>query len=583
VNADTRSVSRGARALAIALALLAPARMAWIVFMYGENNLSNDYLARAPVVTAILEGRYPLAHLFRDTWIGGGHSWLALLPFYWFDARFFAWDLNVELGIGLLFSTLKTLLVWLAVGASLSPGARWALLPLLSALAFSVSQVSTFTFGESVLQMQLAQVGLALGAFAVARLAARPGLRVTSLAAGGVLASWSWGGGVMTWPVFAAALSLSGERALRRWAVLASGAALGLSQYVWFLVLRPPASPRAGSGLSRPWRVLDLLGRPFANGIGLEYRPLLPAIAFGAAGLVFGTLVLVATRRRIREQLPSAMILGWSLLAALQIALFREGIAPWYVAPMTAFWLGLAGLFAAAPRALRSAGFGTILAGLLFSNRTWEDKSFYLPSRAPASAACLREWRTAPPACHDLVFQWGPGNPGELEILAGSLERAGLSVFGPRRTYLLQGDVAVGRVTVETPNLPAFFSSDGATPADANDFHRLDLVLVPGASMTWRVDLPPGARRATFSTVVRAAPGDQQLGRGARVSVTSGGSPVLLDERTFLPRETARPLFVDLSSLAGKRVTLRLAGEETREGATPLIFEAPKIEMHVEG
>ena len=36
--------------------------------------------------------------------------------------------------------------------------------------------------------------------------------------------------------------------------------------------------------------------------------------------------------------------------------------------------------------------------------------------------------------------------------------------------------------------------------------------------------------RATFSTVIRAAPGDPQLGRGARVSVTVGESPVLLEE-----------------------------------------------------
>jgi hypothetical protein len=101
--------------------------------------------------------------------------------------------------------------------------------------------------------------------------------------------------------------------------------------------------------------------------------------------------------------------------------------------------------------------------------------------------------------------------------------------------------------------------------------------------VSWRIDLPPGTRRATFSTVVRAAPGDTQLGRGARISVTAEGSSVVLEERAFLPRETARPLSVDLSSLAGKRVTLRLAAEETHEGATPLVFEAPKIELRVGG
>ena len=74
------------------------------------------------------------------------------------------------------------------------------------------------------------------------------------------------------------------------------------------------------------------------------------------------------------------------------------------------------------------------------------------------------------------------------------------------------------------------------------------------------------------------------LARGARVSVTAeGSSSVLLEERAFLPRETARPLSADLSSLAGKRVTLRLMVEETHESAAPLVFEAPKIELRIEG
>jgi hypothetical protein len=143
----------------------------------------------------------------------------------------------------------------------------------------------------------------------------------------------------------------------------------------------------------------------------------------------------------------------------------------------------------------------------------------------------------------------------------------------------MQGDLAVGRVAVEPPNAPAYFSRDGRTSVDPNDFHRLDLVLASGASMTWSVDLPPDTRRAVFSTVVRAASGDTQLGRAARVSIAAEGSSVLVEERAFLPRDTAHSLSVDLSSLAGKKITLRLAAEETQAGAIPLIFEAPRVLM----
>jgi hypothetical protein len=227
------------------------------------------------------------------------------------------------------------------------------------------------------------------------------------------------------------------------------------------------------------------------------------------------------------------------------------------------------------PAPIRVGGIAIIALLTLIARRTWEDKSFYLSSHSPASAACLREWRTARVESGVRLFQWSGGAPPFL--LGEPLELRHLSVFGSRRIYLLQGDAAAGRVNVETPDLPAFLSRDGRTPGDPNDSHRLDLVIAPGASVAWRVDLPPKLKSARFLTRVRAAPGDPKLGRGARVSVTAERSTVVLDERTFLPRETAQPLSVDLSSLAGKHVTLRLATEETQEDGTPLVFEVPRV------
>jgi hypothetical protein len=55
------------------------------------------------------------------------------------------------------------------------------------------------------------------------------------------------------------------------------------------------------------------------------------------------------------------------------------------------------------------------------------------------------------------------------------------------------------------------------------------------------------------------------------------------DERALLPDHgAARPLSIDLSSLAGKRVRLRLAAEKTTDDVVPLVFEAPKIEARAD-
>ena len=67
---DERPPSAIGKAVALLLALLPPARMAWIVFTNGENNLSNDYLGRVPLVASMLDGTCSLGRFVREAWIG---------------------------------------------------------------------------------------------------------------------------------------------------------------------------------------------------------------------------------------------------------------------------------------------------------------------------------------------------------------------------------------------------------------------------------------------------------------------------------------------------------------------------------
>jgi hypothetical protein len=328
---------------------------------------------------------------------------------------------------------------------------------------------------------------------------------------------------------------------------------------------------------------LDLLGRPLVNGMG-NAEPSLLSQALGATGLALLAMTLIFLRKKIRANLPAILLVSWALLVALQIAFARAAVAPWYASPMAFFWAGFLLLTTSTPAAIRTAGFLMITVLALRVQGTWEDKSFYLPSRTPASAACLREWRTAPPSCHARVFQWGEeGHAGELALLGESLEKRDLSVFGPHRTYLLQGDVPLGRVLLEPGTAPTFFTADGRTRRDVDDFRRLDFVLSPDSTVAWLVDLPPNLTSARFRTRVHATPGGAQLGRGAHVSVTPAGSSLALDARAFVPAETTAPLEVDLSTWAGKRITVTLAADETHEAALPLIFEAPRIELRLGG
>jgi len=563
-------------AASVFLALLPPARMGWIVLTYGENNLSNDYLGRVGLVGALLDGTWTLGEFIKGAWIAGGHSTISLVSIYWLNARLFAWDVHVELVLGLAVAAATLALIVTALPARI----RWPLLPLLSLLLFSTARVTSFTYGESTLQMGLAQLGVAAGAWACVRCADRPVALAAWLAAGGLLASWSWGGGVMAWPVFLLALLALRVRSPLAWTVFAAAAALGLAQYVFLLVLRPVV----GEGTSRlqlasaPRTLLELLGRPLSNDVAVNLGPMHSAQLVGILGVRVLVAGLPALAGGLRPVISPVVLLAWSILVAIQIALFRGGVAPWYVSPMTVYWVGAIGLVASTGFALRIPALAVIALLVLRIQPTWEDKSFYLPSRSPASAACLREWKTAPRACRDRVFQWGKVLAGEMEWLGTNLETRRLSVFGPHRTYLLQGDVILGRVAFEPGEAPAFLSRDGRTPGDPNDFHRLDLVLPARASATWRVDLPPNLARAVF--VTRTRRNDSTSGHEATASIE-----ILAEDGPLAPALASPPgskgLSLDLVPHAGRAIAVRFVGDDRGRGTPPVVLEAPRIELEI--
>ena len=563
-------------AASVFFALLPPARMGWIVLTYGENNLSNDYLGRVGLVGALLDGTWTLGEFLKGAWIAGGHSTISLVSIYWLNARLFAWDVHVELVLGLAVAAATLALIVTALPARI----RWPLLPLLSLLLFSTARVTSFTYGESTLQMGLAQLGVAAGAWACVRCADRPVALAAWLAAGGLLASWSWGGGVMAWPVFLLALLALRVRSPLAWTVFAAAAALGLAQYVFLLVLRPVV----GEGTSRlqlasaPRTLLELLGRPLSNDVAVNLGPMHSAQLVGILGMLVLVAGLPALARGLRPVISAMVLLAWSILVAIQIALFRGGVAPWYVSPMTVYWVGAIGLVASTGFALRIPALAVIALLVLRIQPTWEDKSFYLPSRSPASAACLREWKTAPRACRDRVFQWGKVLAGEMEWLGTNLETRRLSVFGPHRTYLLQGDVILGRVAFEPGEAPAFLSRDGRTPGDPNDFHRLDLVMPARASATWRVDLPPNLARAVF--VTRTRRNDSTSGHEATASIE-----ILAEDGPLAPALASPPgskgLSLDLVPHAGRAIAVRFVGDDRGRGTPPVVLEAPRIELEI--
>jgi hypothetical protein len=592
-----------AQVAVLLLAALPPFRIAWIVATNGENVLSDDYIAWAWGIDQILHGTYAWLNYFRDTFVIGGHSMAVPVLGHLAVARFAAWNMTVELFVGLGLFVLKLALLYALLAPTVSPPARWALLPLLSALVFSTSQISTFTFGDSSLQMGLSQVGFVGGLAGLMSFRGRPAA-VVAMALGGLIASWSWGGGTLVWPVFLAGMWVIGVRRVSNYLVVLLCAALAAAPYVYFLFVAPKAP---GNTIlisifnGRP--LLNVLGRPLTAAIGGRYGALAESEWPAGIGLVFlsAALVYLVARRSAAwtSAKPALLIIAFSLLMAWQVTLFRSNVAPWYASPAMFFWIGLLGLAAAfwgadsrvrADRIFQRSWSVAVLVTIAFfyarSSRSWMEQSFYLPSRSPAAASCLRNFRTAPTYCEGTLFQWGVGSPMNIVSLGEPLERSGLSVFARKQTWLLQGDFGLGNVAVreEVGGPDVFWSADGGSSAAPwSDFRRLDVVLPHPSAIDWRISFPGNVTKAELRTTARLgaskSPGPLELEIFVRPD--SGGDRKLFDE-TVGGRDVEVPISLPLTEFAGQTVTLRFTSK--CPGGPPCataVFRKPLVEIRL--
>jgi hypothetical protein len=552
-------------------ALVPPLRIVYLVLTVGENNLSNDYVGWVPLVSAVLKGSYDWTGFFNDTLAAGVHPMAIPVLIHVAVARVAHWNMSVELSIGLALFLGAFLFLGSALTRSVRGEARWLFWPALSLLIFSTAHLSNFTFGETSLQVGSTFLGFAVGTWGLARFEGGP-WTVACMGAGGLLATWSWGGGFLLWPLFGVALAFA-ERRVVPVVWLGVVCLIAVAPYLRPLLTayRPPAI--GDRTMSFGGFVLQLLGRPFVDDTGTHFGALPYGGFIGIAGIALaaGGVASLATmgREGVRRAFPALMALGFSLAVVVEIAASRRQIAPWYVCMGSLFWAGLLGLWLVLSQGIDGmahpwslAGFLLFVAGVgllgLRENRSWLDKNFYLPSRSPASAACLRAGSAAPPSCEGFVFQWGRGHPDLLPRMARPLRELRLSVFAPRQTWLLQGDQALGRVVFETPpgGQVQWVTQEGAQ-ADFTDPRRLNLRLPAGGRVLWTVPFPKGLRLARFrSEVSLLGAGDEH--NAAEVEI--------LD-----PREGARRIFYFVKSASSNGTTAIDASLEAETGRTVTI------------
>ena len=220
---------------------------------------------------------------------------------------------------------------------------------------------------------------------------------------------------------------------------------------------------------------------------------------------------------------------------------------------------------------------------LLTTNLTYTDKSFYLFSRSPTSAACLRNYRFAPTYCEGFVFQWGVGNPSYLSQMGSVLDKYHWSVLGPHQEWTLQGDYIFGNVSLLSPSGPdevRWVSGSSDKPSYwSADYHHLNLLLHPGQAILWQIDLPSNLSHANFNIGLSLS--DQatclQQNFSIRIELDPESPNLVFQKQGLCEFINEVQLNENLLDYAGKRLTIRITNESNAGEGRTLRLHYPRM------
>lgn len=400
----------------------------------------------------------------------------------------------------------------------------------------------------------------------------------------------------MAWPVFLIGLILLRFRRFLHYGMWLTTGFLTLLPYTIFMILQPtPATIKTARIVSvmNFQYIASAIGLPFVNGIGTNFTPTFMAGLGGGLGILLcliGMLILWVRRSTplLTQSVPAVMLISYGLLSIWQISVFRDTLAPWYTTPAMTFWIGLLGLTCTIGNSCRHSPLERtwvdktihwispvwsltvlVVLGLLYaaSNVSYEDKTWHLASRSPASAACLRNYQTAPTYCEGYLFQWGVGSPSAVSTLAQPLERHHLSVFAPRQQWTLQGDFVLSTVHVnEKRNVPGLVWSADLTASSTpwSSYKHLNLFLHTPNAISWTFTLPPNVKQANFHSAIaisKSAP-HEPIADGVTFEVyvePDSEARQLVFSRYLAPDQRQwQPFDIPLINYIGKTVTLYL-------------------------
>ena len=602
-----KTFERFGMGLILVLSAIPVGNILHILLTTGAGNLSNDYAMFIPTIDKILSGNYLWSNFFRDSFYGSHFQVIPML-IYLGSAIFTSWNVYFDLAIVWFMSIIRIFLTYQILTNRNSTRNRFVLLLVISALIFSTSQISDYEFGSAGALFEISVFGFTLGLWGLFKYTHKP-RGIVIMLVGGVVASWTAATGIMAWVIFLIALFLLGYKKIIHYFVWLISSFVVNFPYLYFLVIdRKPGVNAVWQSLFNLRLIVNLLGRPLANGIGSTTAFLQSGELAGWLGLIMGVLglalLIIKIKQVITTAFPAILLMAYGILAAWQISIFRVMIAPWYTAVSMPYWIGLAGLafvylwsfgqennpqasqpikFLSARRIYPSVVMLAVLGLYLFTNLTYRDKSFYLKSSSPVSASCVRNYAVAPTYCERSVFQWSV-NRVYLADFGWLLQSHNLNIFSPHQLWTMQGDSILGNVySPDISNKYQVEWSDGlpGKPAAFTDYHHLNVSVSSSQSVVWKVSLPDNLKSAQFISAVGVGE-SVQMPTQATFNIfiaTQDNSEKLVYSQTITDHQKGWNNFkINILPYKGQEIKLRLA-VNAQASSYLYLYKYPSIDI----
>jgi hypothetical protein len=598
----------GIKAFHLAVAVAPLIFSAYLISSSSANVPTNDFVELVERMMHILSPGYDLKNLVFDCSMST-HCLLLPLSVHLLNARFFQWNVPLELYLGLVMAALRVMLayllltektyrqelssftlLWQIAYCSLGAGAATVLLYNETSIAFGTILLVYFIGLFALRYWQESKFGLVLVLFC--------GFLSAMTNACDAMATWL--------SYLIAALAVQSKHRLRTVSTLGLGA-LSSSLFIAYLLSSPYLS-RAGMSPHFPDLVL------FLQSVSLIYmRDLVSPAAFPAVEGIYGVVLAVcglllylfllyryAAARRVATDFAavpafSLALAVYSLAHLAAVSFFRDTLAPWYGTYSGLFWCSLyalmlhASISATSPFQHRGrlVWRGLSLLGLLpllLVNLSYKDKDAFRLSHSPATEAALRRFYQCPTYAEQNLFTYTVGEFDRVSALARPLAARGLAAFAKKQEVSLQSEFLFANVQVEPASSKGYCAFvEGRRERKWNVPEKLNLAIKGKSAVYWTIDLSSEISSARFESDLDFLPAlssGRQAAEKQQVRLViyeAGAKNAPLLQKTWQSARSSQPIAIDLHDFLGKSIVLELSADAAPSAA--VVFVYPRLEL----